>query len=506
MIAVIRTNLRDTSFELLTKGQEIDGRYRLFHRIGEGGMAEVWMAEQIALHRKVAIKFISTRGPKADRQVKRFLREAMVAAAVRHRHVIEILDYGMAEDGGPFMVMELLDGENLSQRLVRSSSLTLRECLDRICEALSGLAAVHDAGVVHRDIKPSNIFLVADADGEYSKLVDFGVSRRIVGERDELGAPLTEDGAVVGTLQYMSPEQARGESIDARSDLYGIGLVTYEAVTGRRPFSSLNLASVLADIAAGDVAKITSVRSEAYEPLSEVVTRAMAPLPKDRHQNARELRAALEDAISALPAQLLDEPLKAQEVDDPNPHSLGLSSYISGLCRRPALGRSSSMPKGDEALPKQRTRLLLIVGVAAILIALSGILIGGFSPPTMSISSVDDGSVPASGHGLLNGEEAESEGEEPPLESRRAPDESSEAMAENADSDEEASSLSTPADPATVSTPRPAPRPRTSTSTSRRGSKARDRNSKAIRENRPDRPPEGQSQGSPGELIRDLGF
>src|SRR5690606_30027952 len=208
------------------EGLVIAGRYELEALIGEGGMARVWRAKDLTLQRLVAVKFLFLREDRDRRtMVDRFLREARIAAAVRHPNVVDLLDFGTTEEGRPFMVMELLAGESLEARLSRQPTLTLEELVRIAAGILDGLAAVHKAGIVHRDLKPDNVFLLDD-DGEVRpKLLDFGVSRETSATSGRRSALTTNDGYLVGTPEYMSPEQARGlRDVDWRTDIYSAGV------------------------------------------------------------------------------------------------------------------------------------------------------------------------------------------------------------------------------------------------------------------------------------------
>ena len=231
-------------------GSLIAERYELDVMIGEGGMARVWRGVDTVLARPIAVKFLFLReGRDHEAMVDRFLREARIAAAVRHPNVVDILDFGTTEDERPFMVMELLEGESLEQRMSRDPELTLEELVGIVSLALDGLTAVHKAGIVHRDLKPDNVFLLHD-DGEVRpKLLDFGVSRDTDPTSGRRTALTTGEGSLVGTPEYMSPEQARGrKDIDHRSDIYSVGVILYEATTGRLPYDAEGVGDLIIDI------------------------------------------------------------------------------------------------------------------------------------------------------------------------------------------------------------------------------------------------------------------
>ncbi|HEY8430506.1 MAG TPA: serine/threonine-protein kinase [Sandaracinaceae bacterium] len=337
------------------EGLVIAGRYELEALIGEGGMARVWRAKDRTLQRLVAVKFLFLREDRDRRtMVDRFLREARIAAAVRHPNVVDLLDFGTTEEGRPFMVMELLAGESLEARLSREPTLTLRELIRIAAGMLDGLAAVHKAGIVHRDLKPDNVFLLDD-DGEVRpKLLDFGVSREasaISGRRSS--AVTTADGYLVGTPEYMSPEQARGlRDVDFRTDIYSVGVVLYEAMTGRLPYTAEGVGDLIIDIVGGGAPPLATLRPEIGEPLSDVVARAMSPRREDRYQSAREMRdallAAAEESFgrgvrASLP---LIVPVRRPAPEARGARSAGEATTLDGL----------EIPWGADAVPSPRDR------------------------------------------------------------------------------------------------------------------------------------------------------
>ena len=270
-------------------GDVVGGKYRLIHPLGIGGMGAVWRAEHLALKQNVAIKLLDARGPNAERAIMRFQREAQIAASIRHRNIVYISDFGTGRD--PYLVMELLSGVPLSERMVVGEPLAVSLFLRIIEEVLEGLSAVHAAGVVHRDMKPENIFLVRDSDGAlFPKLLDFGVSRST--ERGQ-GHTITREGVVMGTPEYVSPEHARGRPADARGDIYSLGVVMYEALAGRLPFQADNPADLIVAMLNSQPVPLVSFRPDLGESISRLVGKAMARSPEDRFQSSDEMRAAL---------------------------------------------------------------------------------------------------------------------------------------------------------------------------------------------------------------------
>jgi serine/threonine-protein kinase len=227
----------------------IHNTYRVEAPLGHGGMGVVFRARHLPSNTPCALKIlIAGRYASAD-ALQRFEREATLARALAHPGVVRVMDVGRAEDGTPFLVMELLEGETLEDRLARVGTLPFREAIAIAAAVGDGLAAAHAAGFLHRDVKPANILLARSADGERPVLIDFGLAKRIDANSTEqrTRAPrVTTTGAVIGTPLYMSPEQARGENLDERSDLYGLAAVVYEMIAGVPPFFDKTLAEVYA--------------------------------------------------------------------------------------------------------------------------------------------------------------------------------------------------------------------------------------------------------------------
>jgi serine/threonine protein kinase len=329
----------------------IGDRYRLERAIASGGSATIWEAKHLALHRSVALKFIAIAGtPSKVRE--RFLREARAAAAVRHRNVVDILDFGTAEDGRPFMAMELLVGETLATRMERSPP-NPAEAVRIVAQILSGLAAVHDAGLVHRDLKPENVFLAEDADGVIPKLLDFGVSRAM-DPRGVLKSVLpTVENLIVGTPHYMAPEQARALStIDHRADIWSVGVIAFELFTGVLPFDADAIGDVIIQVATKTPPDLALLRPDLAGPLTDVVKKAMTRDPELRWQSARQMRSALLSAAGQT-ARIGDVSVLLENGGEP-----GDSGLIRVGAPRGEIGEASTLEAGAEstAEPESGTR------------------------------------------------------------------------------------------------------------------------------------------------------
>ena len=272
-------------------GQVMGGKYRALRILGEGGMGAVYECEHVALHRKVAVKVLHPAQARKKASVQRFHHEAQVAGAIGHPNICEIYDMGELEDGSPFLVMELLMGETLADRIASEGALPFDDVIEIIAQVLSGLIAAHDKGIIHRDIKPENIFLTnRPGIAPLAKILDFGISKVAGGE--ELN--LTRTGMVMGTPFYMSPEQARGDrTLDQRVDIYATGVMTYECLTGRRPFTAANYNALLVQILTTNPRPPHEIRPAITEGFEDIVSRAMHRNRENRFRNAAEMQKAL---------------------------------------------------------------------------------------------------------------------------------------------------------------------------------------------------------------------
>jgi serine/threonine-protein kinase len=272
-------------------GSLVGGRYRLGRSLGQGGMGEVYEAVQENLGKRVAVKLLHAQLAHNAGLLARFKREAEAAARLGHANIVEVFDFGVDADGTPFLVMELLAGESLGRTLASQGRLSQARVAFIAAQVLAALAAAHASGFVHRDLKPDNIFLTSVSGvNDIVKLLDFGIAKLTDESTD---AKLTNTGAVLGTPQYMSPEQARGRSIDARSDLYAMGVVMYEALTGRVPFTAENYNAILFAILEDDPTPLASMRPDLEPAFVEIVQRAMARKPESRFSDAAAMRTAL---------------------------------------------------------------------------------------------------------------------------------------------------------------------------------------------------------------------
>ncbi|MFO1224540.1 MAG: protein kinase [Burkholderiaceae bacterium] len=262
------------------------GRYLIQSRLGRGGMATVYKAQDPQINRSVAIKFLHASLAEDAEFHARFLREARAAGGLSHPNIVVVHDVGEIE-GRPYMAMELVDGVPLADQLDKGKPLPIRDAVLVGLQLARALDYAHAHGIVHRDIKPGNILMLAD--GKTVKVTDFGIAHM----DDGAGQQHTQVGAVMGTPQYMSPEQTRGEKLDGRSDLFSAGIVLYQMITGERPFKGESLVAVATRIANDPTPPLASKRPDAPASLRRVVERCLAKQPDQRYQTGKELSEAL---------------------------------------------------------------------------------------------------------------------------------------------------------------------------------------------------------------------
>jgi serine/threonine-protein kinase len=287
-------------------GQTVADRYKIEKRLGEGGMGFVYAAHQSAIEKKVAIKVLKTEFSSRPEVVARFQQEAVSACRIKHPNVVDVFDVGRLEDGRFFLVMELLEGRDLSELIAEEAPLPPVRGIALALQICRALNAAHKSGVIHRDLKPENIFLHRTSDGdEIVKIVDFGIAQLRVPENaptEERQRKLTTEGTIVGTPEYMAPEQARGEAMDHRVDIYAVGIILYEMFTGHPPFTGTAMLQILLQQMSEQPPPMAKVNpSLAIAPeLEQVIMRALAKRPEERFTSMSDFAAAIARAPTAL--------------------------------------------------------------------------------------------------------------------------------------------------------------------------------------------------------------
>jgi tRNA A-37 threonylcarbamoyl transferase component Bud32 len=342
-------------------GKVLDGRYDIVELIGEGGMGRVYLGEHVEIGRRVAVKILHQVYSRMPDLVERFRREARAASRIGHPHIVDVTDSGTTEDGSVYFVMEYLEGVELANVIDREGALDISRALRIVTQICRALSAAHQAGIIHRDLKPENVFLtVREGSSDFVKVLDFGIAKstEAVEARDKR---LTHPGMAMGTPEYMAPEQAAGKPADQRCDVYAVGAILYEMLTGTPPYSGDNFMEILTKKATVDPRPPTELRAEIPEAVSELVVKAMARKPEDRPPSMEALEYELTKCLSgrgAAVAKILgmrglagrrDEPVVAgsQRASTARPETgppthPGLVGYETG--EQPALAPTQKAP------------------------------------------------------------------------------------------------------------------------------------------------------------------
>ena len=377
----------------MSAGTLLGGKYRLEALIGRGGMGSVWRAQHLGLHAPVAVKLLNVEAvTSSSEMLNRFHREARAAAAIRSPHVVQILDHGIDEaSGAPFIVMELMEGQSLADRLERDGRINPADTQRIFTQVARALSRAHEVGIVHRDLKPDNVFLVRNEDEEVAKVLDFGIAKAQAHGLD--GASATMTGAVMGTAYYMSPEQISGDkNVDFRTDLWAFGVMACECLTGRRPFDADTIGGLTLRIC---IAPLPVPSSFGPVPagfdawFAKIVNRD----PGQRFASAREAAEALRSVCSgALPAA---------------GQSNGPVNRWSGPPGEPSVATGASFTRtsadfGEFPEKKSKSALFLIAGVVVVALAGAwglghalGFRIEGSGPPSSADASVSTAATAA---------------------------------------------------------------------------------------------------------------
>jgi eukaryotic-like serine/threonine-protein kinase len=284
-------------------GIVLAGRYEVLRRIGEGGMGAVYEAKHTLIGKRVAVKVLLEKFHAQSDFVARLLQEARLASSIGHENIVDVTDFGTTDDGRSFVVMEFLDGESLAQLAMREAPLPIERSLRIARQVASALGAAHAKGIFHRDVKPENIYLVQRGDADFVKVVDFGISKAVKpgGDEGPEAYRLTHTGLLLGTPLYMSPEQARGsEDLDHRVDIWALGVLLYESLTGEVPFRANNYLQIISQVLTHEPLPPSQLRPELGIPdaVEAVVMRAMEKDLTRRYQTMTELERDLERLLA----------------------------------------------------------------------------------------------------------------------------------------------------------------------------------------------------------------
>ena len=280
---------------MITKGQKINDRYEIIQTIGEGGMANVYLAKDVIIDRLVAIKVL--RGDLAgdEKFVRRFQREALAASSLNHHNIVEMYDVG--EDNGTYyIVMEYIKGKTLKQLIKKRGALTLSECIDIMLQLTDGVNIAHSSYIIHRDLKPQNIMI---QDNGEIKITDFGIAMALNNTQ------LTQTNSVMGSVHYLPPEQASGKGATVRSDIYSMGIMFFELITGNLPFKGDNAVEIAFKQIKDDIPSVREINPSIPQSVENIILKATAKNPKNRYNNAKEMH---DDIATCLNEERLNEP------------------------------------------------------------------------------------------------------------------------------------------------------------------------------------------------------
>jgi serine/threonine-protein kinase len=303
-------------------GTFVGDRYRIESKLGAGGMGTVWLAYDLSLDRRCAIKIVDPDKAQSEEVRTRFQREAKAAAQLRCDNVVEIFDHGEYR-GLPFIVMELLEGEDLFTRLFQKTQLGAEETYRIVVQVARALARAHAAGIVHRDIKPENIFLVPGDEQETAKVLDFGIAKHTA---YELHDRKTKDGTLLGTPYYMSPEQIRGEPVDWRADLWSLAVIAFQCLTGKPPFDSDALGQLMGAILYERIPRPTELDPKLGPALDAWWEKASDRDREKRYQTAKELSDALGEALGSVRLPVPSMLPRSRSESDPGGDRISSSS------------------------------------------------------------------------------------------------------------------------------------------------------------------------------------
>ena len=280
---------------MITKGQKINDRYEIIQTIGEGGMANVYLARDVIIDRLVAIKVL--RGDLAgdEKFVRRFQREALAASSLDHHNIVEMYDVG--EDNGMYyIVMDYIQGKTLKQLIKKRGSLTLSECIDIMLQLTDGVNVAHSSYIIHRDLKPQNIMI---QDNGEIKITDFGIAMALNNTQ------LTQTNSVMGSVHYLPPEQASGKGATVKSDIYSMGIMFFELLTGTLPFKGENAVEIAFKQIKDDIPSIREINPSIPQSVENIILKATAKNPKNRYNNAKEMH---DDIATCLNEDRVNEP------------------------------------------------------------------------------------------------------------------------------------------------------------------------------------------------------
>ena len=380
----------------VAEGQILAGKYRVERVLGSGGMGVVVAAWHLELEQRVAMKFLHPLALERTDTAERFRREARSAAKIRSEHVARVIDVGVMEGGVPYMVMEYLEGHDISDEMAKVGMLPIEDAVDYVLQAIEALAEAHAAGIVHRDLKPANLFIATRADGSrIVKVLDFGISKSLLGASvAELS--LTRTSVLIGSPLYMSPEQMRSaKDVDTRTDIWSLGVILYEMITGRPPYTGDSIPALCASLLSDVPVSMRAIRADVPGELEDVIMHCLAKDRQQRFGTVSELARALAPFGSASSQLHVDRASRVMGLSDsasfsgplgtgshrpsqPNPTRVSAPSQqrlTPGRGTVDSWGRTDAPAKTSNANGQSKSRAPLLIGLALGAAALASALV-----------------------------------------------------------------------------------------------------------------------------------
>ena len=341
---------------MINKGELIDNRYKIVKSIGEGGMANVYLAWDTILEREVAVKILRGDLAGEEKFIRRFQREANAASSLRHPNIVEMYDVG-EDDGRYFIVMEYVDGKTLKSLIKKRGALNLTESIDIMMQLTSGIACAHDSYIIHRDIKPQNVMILEDG---RVKITDFGIAMALNNNE------LTQTNSVMGSVHYLPPEQASGSGSTIKSDIYSLGILMFELLTGKVPFKGDNAVEIAIKHMKDQIPSVCSINNTIPQSVENIILKACAKNPKNRYETVAEMH---EDLKTCLDPLRFEEKRLVYKYPEHNNDSKTITKLESRELKNKDLDTLES-PKSDKSL----NAALIIAGIVCVTIVIVGLV------------------------------------------------------------------------------------------------------------------------------------
>ena len=350
---------------MITKGQKINDRYEIVKTIGEGGMANVYLANDTILDRKVAIKVLRGDLSNDEKFIRRFQREALSVSNLSHPNIVEVYDVG-EEDGQYYIVMEYIEGKTLKQLLKKRETLTLTEVIDIMLQLTDGLAHAHESYIIHRDIKPQNIMIL---DNGLVKITDFGIATALNATQ------LTQTNSVMGSVHYLPPEQANGKSATVKSDIYSLGILMYELITGSVPFKGDNAVEIALKHMKEKIPSIRKQNPTIPQTVENIVIKATAKNPRNRYDSVKEMHEDLEVCMEKENVKKVTFEYPENDIDDSEPITNKKEKKKIEKPKVEYVEKEEDIPEEEiiDSPKKKNTIILLLTGIVLFLLIIAGI-------------------------------------------------------------------------------------------------------------------------------------